>query len=302
MPNVWVAMFIPMPEGVQTYAPSQETLGNVAANVMAKREKPPGRTRICSVLDEFLKTSGNVLDYALLVERMAELAAPPEKEEPAILNPKFYETASYWAQFDARNARPVDSLAAIMPPGLKEKPVFVGADTTFHRSLGSQMVPPVDIEAAIFYSNRNPVRELPHTLVFAVEVAFGTLLGALFTFGWGRYVRAADRMDQLPLRPFADKAKAWAWARLVLLPVNLALLIACLAFAWWVTDYALRGSTWINPVPLVIGMSLKGLLGSRQRHVGHPPQSFSELVTHHPDVLWQLAIVPLCLAIAAIAH
>jgi hypothetical protein len=269
---------------------------------MAKREKPPGRTRICSVLDEFLKTSGNVLDYALLVERIAELAAPPEKEEPAILNPKFYETASYWAQFDARNARPVDSLAAIMPPGLKEKPVFVGADTTFHRSLGSQMVPPVDIEAAIFYSNRNPVRELPHTLVFAVEVAFGTLLGALFTFGWGRYVRAADRMDQLPLRPFADKAKAWAWARLVLLPVNLALLIACLAFAWWVTDYALRGSTWINPVPLVIGMSLKGLLGSRQRHVGHPPQSFSELVTHHPDVLWQLAIVPLCLAIAAIAH
>jgi hypothetical protein len=302
MPNVWVAMFIPMPEMVQTYSPAQETLGNVAASVLAKGEKPPGRTRICSTLDEFLKTSGNVLDYALLVERMAELAAPPGKEEPAILNPKFYETTSYWTQLDARNARPVDSLAAIMPPGLKEKPVFVGADTTYHRSLGNQAVPAVDVEAAIFYSNRNPVREVPHALVFAVEVAFGTLLGVLFTFGWGRYVKAADRMDGLPLRPFREKAKAWAWARLVLLPINLALLIACLVLAWWLTDYALRGNTWINPVPLVIGMSLKGLLGSRQRHVGNPPQSFSELVTHHPDVVWQLAIVPVCLAIAVMAH
>jgi hypothetical protein len=302
MPNVWVAMFIPVPETVHTYSPSQETLGNVAANVLSKGATPPGRTRICAALDDFKKTSGNVGDYAALVERMAELAAPLEKEERAILNPKFFETTSYWAQFDARNARPMDSLAAIMPPGLKAKPVFIGADTTYHRSLGNQSLPAVDIQAAIFYSNRNPVREVPHALVFGVEVAFGTLLGVLFTFGWGRYVNAADRMDRLPLRPFRDKAKAWAWARLVLLPLNLALLIACLALAWWLTDYALRGNTWINPVPLVIGMSLKGLLGSRQRHVGHLPQSFSELATRHPDVLWQLAIVPLCLAIAAIAH
>jgi hypothetical protein len=163
-------------------------------------------------------------------------------------------------------------------------------------------VPAVDIEAAIFYSNRRPVREVSHALVFGVEVFFGMLLGVLFTFGWGRYVNAADRMDRLALRPFREKARAWAWARLVLLPVNIALLLACLWFAWWLTNYALREDTWINPVPLVIGMSLKGLLGSRQRHVGQAPQSFSELVTRHPDVLWQLAIVPLCLAFAALAH
>ena len=94
MPNVWVAMFIPVPETVQTYSPTQETLGNVAANVVAKGEKPPGRTRICSALDEFLRTSGSVPDYALLVERMAELATPAMNEEPAILNPKFFETTS----------------------------------------------------------------------------------------------------------------------------------------------------------------------------------------------------------------
>jgi hypothetical protein len=302
MPNVWVATFIPLPELVHTYSPSQQTLGNVAAHVLSERDQPPRRTRICSTLDEFLSTPGSNRDYALLMERIAELEMPPANEQPAILNPQFYETTSYWTPLDAHTIRPMDSLAAIMPPGLKAKPVFVGAETTRHRALGSQMVSPVDIEAAIFYSNRNPVREVPHTLVFAAEVAFGTLLGVLFTFGWGRYVKAADRMDQLPPRPVREKAKAWAWARLVLLPINLALLIACLAFAWWLTDYALRGNTWINPVPLVIGMSLKGLLGSRQRHVGHRPQSFSELVKHHPDVVWQAAIVPVCLGIAVFAH
>jgi hypothetical protein len=302
MPNVWVAMPIPLPEMVHTYSPSQETLGTVAAHVVAPGAEPPRRTRICSTLDEFLSTPGSSRNYGLLVERIGELEMPAMNEQPAILNPQFYETTSYWTPLDAHNARRTDALAVIMPPGLKAKAVFVGAETTRHRALGSQKVSPVDIEAAIFYSNRNPVREVPHTLVFAAEVAFGTLLGVLFTFGWGRYVKAADRMDQLPLRPLREKAGAWAWARLVLLPVNLALLIACLVFAWWLTDYALRGNTWINPVPLVIGMSLKGLLGSRQRHVGHRPQSFSELVKHHPDVLWQLAIVPVCLAVAAFAH
>jgi hypothetical protein len=242
-----------------------------------------------------------VLDYGPLVERLAGLATPPN-ETPAILNPKFFETTSYRAYIDAHDATPTAALAAIMPSGLEAKPVFVGDDTTFQRSLGNQMVPAVDIQAAVFYSSRNPVREVSHAVVFAAEVVLGTLLGLLFTFGWGRYVNAADRMDRLPLRPFPEKARAWAWARLVLLPLNLALLIGCLWFAWWLTYSAFRADTWINPLPLVIGMSLKGLLGSRQRHVGHLPQSFSELATRHPDVLWQLAIVPICLAIVAIAH
>jgi hypothetical protein len=80
------------------------------------------------------------------------------------------------------------------------------------------------------------------------------------------------------------------------------LLAGLIAATWWLSNELLRLGSWINPLPLVIGMSLKGLLSSRQRHVGHFPGSMKDLLTTHPDMVWQPVVIIVALGVFAFVH
>ena len=47
---------------------------------------------------------------------------------------------------------------------------------------------------------------------------------------------------------------------------------------------------WLNPLPVVIGMFIDGLLHSR-REKHHDPASIRELVNGHPDIVLQVVFV-----------
>jgi len=70
-------------------------------------------------------------------------------------------------------------------------------------------------------------------------------------------------MDDIPIAMWWSKAKAWAWAKLFVLPGNLLLLAVLIVTTWWLSNEFFQLGAWINPLPLVVGMSVEGLLGSR---------------------------------------
>jgi hypothetical protein len=47
----------------------------------------------------------------------------------------------------------------------------------------------------------------------------------------------------------------------------------------------------------VLGMSIKGLLASRQEHHGAEPRDWWEFYNHHPDVLLQIVAIVISIAL-----
>jgi len=55
-------------------------------------------------------------------------------------------------------------------------------------------------------------------------------------------------------------------------------------------DWLLRHDVWINPLPLIIGMSIKGLLASRHSGDEHHAHDWWSFYNQHPDAPYQIAI------------
>ncbi len=135
---------------------------------------------------------------------------------------------------------------------------------------------------------------------FLLDVGLGTVLGILFGRLWAWYSQARIAMDQTvatSLPGMVTKTPAYLHARGVLL-MNLILQMA-LTVGMFVVAYALlRVDVWINPLPLVLGTSIKGLLASRQLHAGQEPEDWWGFYNRHPDVPLQALIVVISLSFA----
>jgi len=102
-------------------------------------------------------------------------------------------------------------------------------------------------------------------------------------------------MDQLPARSLGGIfVKAPAYFRsLGILVLNLILLAALTWAMFAIANFFLRNGVRINPLPLVLGISIKALLASRQIGAEHHAQDKWTFYNYnqHPDVLLQIPII-----------
>jgi hypothetical protein len=204
---------------------------------------------------------------------------------------------SHGIYLDVNRLGPGRPVADLVPPGLERQVVFLGDDQFVTRVLHFDQRPLVDFHAAVYYSNLHGARSLRHVFAFLLDVVLGTVLGVLFTRLWGWYSRARLAMDRTEVSSFREmvlKFPAYLRARGVLL-VNLAVQAALVVGMFAVAYVLLRVDVWINPLPLVLGMSIKGLLASRQLHVGHEPEDWWSFYNRHRDVPLQALVVVLSL-------
>lgn len=232
-------------------------------------------------------------DARALVQMMETVVRPPAITTIGTISSRYYTTMSHGIHLDVNRLKRGEPVGALVPSGLKDKVVFLGDDRFVTKVLHFDRRPVVDFHAAVYYSRLHGARSLKHVFAFLLDVVLGTILGVLFTWLWAWYSRARLAMDGMRAsswRELVAKLPAYLRARAVLL-TNLASQTALVAGMFAVAYVLLRWDVWINPLPLVLGMSIKGLLASRQLHAGHEPEDWWGFYNHHPDVPLQALIV-----------
>lgn len=186
----------------------------------------------------------------------------------------------------ARVGQVGDDLSA--PPeselALAGKTVFLGGDYSgadrFQTIARPTPVPGVVVHAAAYDGARQDLRRISDGLALLVDVIIGTLAGLLFHATWARHNCAQHRLAAAGSRDWPLYLTARLW--LVLNFVLLALFIwVIMKGAVFLLDWHL----WSNPAPMVLGIFIKSLLGSRShllpedRHAAHHTPSAHG---HHP--------------------
>jgi hypothetical protein len=250
-------------------------------------------------------------EYARMHRELDRLSRLQAKRE-GLVNARFRNALTNYLRLDARAVDPAAGLAPQLrtvidgnvtrPLHLSGRPVFVGVDLLRMRfPFTDDDVAQVNLDGAIYYSNwvAPPERVVA---VFLIDLVIGTLLGFIFTWSWGVHARATNAMYAVPATAVLTKLRALVWARVFVLGANLVLFGVLLVAIFWLAVELLWRGAWLNPLPLVAGMAIKGLLSSRQRQAGHVPQTFREFATDHPDVFWQPLVIAAAIAVALGAH
>lgn len=167
---------------------------------------------------------------------------------------------------------------------LTGKTVFLGGDYSgadrFQTIARSAPVPGVVVHAAAYNGARHNPSRISHGLALLVDVIIGTLAGLLFHFTWARHNGAQHRLAAAGRQDWSLYLTARLW-----LALNFLLLAI---FIWIIMEAAvflLDKHLWSNPAPMVLGIFIKSLLGSRShllpedRHAAHHAQSTHG---HHP--------------------
>lgn len=190
-----------------------------------------------------------------------------------------------------------DDLSAPAELDLAGKTVFLGGDYSgadrFQTIARPAPVPGVVVHAAAYNGARHKPSRISHGLAFALDILIGTVAGMLFHFTWARHngaqhwLAAADRRDWSRYRV----ARLW-------LLVNFHLLAffiwAILQSAAWLLDH----HWWSNPAPMVLGIFIKSLLGSRSHLQPAGDHAHADGHGHHPPgwiVASDLALIALLL-------
>jgi len=228
-----------------------------------------------------------------LMEKVAIMTLPPDFGGIGTINSQYHETLAHIARVDVGSLRPGEPVGRIIPPGLKDRVVFLGDDYLRANLLTYKDIPEVAFNAAVYYSNVHGAIGVKHVVAFWLDVLLGALLGALFAWTWRAYGRARQAMDQLPARSLGEIfVKAPAYFRsLGILVLNLILLAALTWAMFGIANFFLRKGVWINPLPLVLGISIKALLASRQIGAEHHAEDRWTFYNQHPDVLLQIPII-----------
>jgi hypothetical protein len=304
MPNVRVALRLPeKPTGI-TFTRNVPTLGNVVWQV-TRSPRPPFDVRLvqftpdvvdgCAPFRAFptIRLVSGLAETRELVHRIARVAERPGPGSVGTISSRYYETLANGFFVNVRSRPPGAPVGDLVPRGLRDRIVFLGDDGVLTKVLHLDHVPAVDYHAAVFYSNLHGAFGLKHAAAFLLDVALGSLLGILLTWSWRAYGRARVRMDQMSaatVRGLLAKAPLYLRARGVLLG-NLVLLGGLTWVMFAAANVLLRHDVWINPLPLVVGMSIKGLLASRQPHAGHELRDWWAFYNRHPDVLLQIPVI-----------
>jgi hypothetical protein len=303
--NVRVALPVgDLPNGL-AFQHNRPTLGNLTWHV-SRTVRPRGDIQMLPFVSDVpdgcspfrppdgVQRVASLEDARDLVRMMQTVVEPPRIATIGTISSRYYKTMSHGIHLDVNRLRPGQPVADLVPPGLAKQVVFLGDDQFVTRVLHFDQRPLVDFHAAVYYSNLHGARSLRHVFAFLLDVGLGTVLGVLFTRLWGWYSRARLAMDRTEVSSFREmvlKFPAYLRARGVLL-VNLAVQAALVVGMFAVAYALLRVDVWINPLPLVLGMSIKGLLASRQLHVGHEPEDWWTFYNRHRDVpLQALAVV-----------
>lgn len=299
-----VALRMPDRDDALSFVRTAPSLGNLAWQLSRLPSQKGGHIQrptfiepIVDACDGFRGPGGvqqiaNVTGAREYIQSIA-LATQPGRAPLGILSGRYYETRAHEGWADIRNVRRGEPIGRMLPPGLQGRVVFIGDDARLTRVLHVNRTPEVDLHGAIYYSNLHAPVGLKHAAGYAVEVALGTFLGALFAWSWGIYgaaktrmdlVRAAELRDVLTKTPIQFRALGWlGW--------NLALLAGLVAATLYAAHWLLGQDVWINPLPVVVGMSLKGLLASRHRDTEHDVRDWWDYYNRHPDVVWQVPII-----------
>lgn len=312
VPNVQVALRLPDPSSGLAFRRDTPMLGNMAWDAASRAERPRDDITLLrhasdtlDVCTQFQPAAGfqrvASFDDAVDLARMLEgVSRTPTFATVSTISSRYYRTMSHGIYVDVRARDPRRPVGDIIPSGLKGQVVFLGDDQYLTRVLSLDRRPLVDFHAAVYYSRLHGARSLKHVAAFALDVGLGTILGILFAGLWGWYARARTVMDRsvaTSVLGMVIKAPAYFRARAVLF-VNL-ILQAALAAGMFLVAYALlRVDVWINPLPLVLGMSIKGLLASRHHHAGSEPESWWEFYNQHPDVPLQILAIVVSLGLA----
>jgi CHASE2 domain-containing sensor protein len=175
-------------------------------------------------------------------------------------------------------------LSAPAALGLAGRTVFLGGDYSgadrFQTIARSTPVPGVVVHAAAYNGARLNLERITPLEAIAVDILIGTLAGLMFHFTWGRHNGSQHRLAAAGRQGWSLYLTARLW-----LAVNFILLAlfiwAILQSASWLLDRHL----WSNPAPMVLGIFIKSLLGSRShllpedRHAAHNAESTH---SHHP--------------------
>ena len=314
--TVRVALRMPDRDDALSFVRTAPSLGNLAWRLsqLSPQEKsgdirpPIFTTPIGDACDSF-RGPGDVQQIASVTGARAylqnlALAAQPDRAPLGILSGLYYETRAHEGWADIGNVRRGQPIGHMLPPGLSGRVVFIGDDSRLTRVLHVNRTPEVDLQGAIYYSNLRAPVGLRHAAGYAVEVVLGTLLGVLFAWSWGIYGAAKTRLDQVPatrLRDVPTKTRAYFNA-LGWLVGNLVLLAGLVAATLYTAHWLLRQDIWINPLPLVAGMSLKGLLASRHLETDHEIHDWWGYYNRHPGIVLQGLVILASIAAAWSRH
>ena len=313
LPNVRVALGGPDLSTGLAFRRNTPMLGNLAWHA-ARTPKPRDDIRTLQLTSEvpdgctpFRPPTGvqrvtSFQDAFDLVQMMESVGRARTFATIGTMSSRYYETMSHGIAVHVSRRRPGRPVSDIIPDdGLEGKVVFLGDDQYVTRVLHFDQRPLVDFHAAVYYSNLHDARSLRHVFAFLLDVGLGTVLGILFGRLWAWYSEARMAMDRTvatSLQGMVTKAPSYLHARGVLL-MNLILQMALTAGMFVVAYVLLRFDVWINPLPLVLGMSIKGLLASRQPHVGQEPGDWWAFFNRHPDVVpLQAGIIVISLGLA----
>ena len=300
-------------EGSMLYRQHYPSLGVVAAEVASRRAAgeraaDPRAGLVCELAKA---ANGDVKKFMdTLVARTdpySELANSSEElnREIRFVNHQFFRAlpAAKFSRLDYGKLE--DGRDGIFPPAdvQRGEVVFWSSNVSsgVERTAAGD-APGYFRDALVYFSERRPIARASHAVAFLADVLLGVVLGYLFAFLWRRYAIAAEILNRVALLPARRKFVAWMKARIWLvvaigvLPVILWLLL--LAAEWW----TLRGQ-WLNPLPIVIGMFIDGLMQSRQRAGDRHPHNLGEYVSRHVDVLYiQLPLIAVAIYFLIRSH
>jgi CHASE2 domain len=127
------------------------------------------------------------------------------------------------------------------------------------------------VHAAMYANALHPPERLAerHVASYLMEWALGIVAGIAFASGWRRYNDATLRATRDGAISWADAWRPWGW-----LLFNLAGLVLTVWVLMYIAGRTLAGWGWINPAPVIVGMFIDSLIGSRtdpahDRHAAH---------------------------------
>jgi hypothetical protein len=285
----------PAPEAVHSYWKNYPSIGVVAARAGSSGPPPePPTAHVRGRLPDYdictaAKSVGR--DVRLFFDRLRQSMPSPGLEHETPLNSSFFQYSGnvYDAEFNP--ARPWPT-----PEAIRSAPaIFVGALTPERGTFFGYTIPTMAaLYAAEFFTEWNPVKPVGRWTAFGFDVVLGLGLGYVFAFTWEAFARAEERLQDTRLFPvvrsLARKAGRYLVARALLL-ANLALLAGVLAGCVLLSGRMLESRSWLNPLPIVLGTSIDGLLHSRTRPDSIEPQTWRTFLTKRSDIVPQLAII-----------
>lgn len=203
--------------------------------------------------------------------------------------------------------KPLNHLASPLCLDLRGGTVFLGgaydnADR-FQTVIAPEPLPGVVVHAAAYNAARHNPGRITTALALMVDILIGTLMGMLFHYTWARYNGAGKQLERVA-RGEGRKAGAYVMARLWLV-INFALVVLIVWSILGLSATLLDRHWWSNPAPVVVGIFVKSLLGSRSHLLatdaghGHASHASAHGDHHAPQwlVLSDLALVALLLVV-----